>query len=114
MKSDDRREPLFDAAESKTPCMRGNSMRENRETQATPPPDGGGGRSGKAPCRTPDMHVAGESDGPIVPAKRANNAETPARSRSCDTRKRDDRVPDTAPEKRDERTRARTRSCQAG
>ena len=88
MKGDDRREPLFDAAESKTPCMRGNSMRENRETQATPSPDGGGGRSEKAQCRTSDMVVAGESDGPIVPAKRANNAEASARSRSCDTRKR--------------------------
>ena len=77
MKGDDRRETLFDAAESKTPCMRGNSMRENRETQATPSPDGGGGRSGKAKRRTPDMHVVGESDGPIVPAKRANKAGTP-------------------------------------
>ncbi len=76
MKGDDKREPLFDAAESKTPCMRGNSMRENRETPATPSPDGGGGRSEKAQCRTPDMHVAGESDGPIVPAKRANKART--------------------------------------
>jgi RNA-directed DNA polymerase len=88
MKGDDRRQPLFDAAESKTPSMRGNSMRENRETQATPSPDGGGGRSGKAKRRTPDMHVAGESDGPMVPAKRANKAEASARSRSCDTRKR--------------------------
>ena len=78
MKGDDKREPLFDAAESKTPCMRGNSMRENRETQATPSPDGGGGRSEKAQCRTPDMHVAGESDGPIVPAKWTNKPGTPA------------------------------------
>lgn len=81
MKSDDRREPLFDAAESKTPSMRGNSMRENRETQATPSPDGGGGRSGKAKGRTPDVHVAGESDGPIVPAKRANKADRPGMGR---------------------------------
>lgn len=81
MKGDDRREPLFDAAESKTPCMRGNSMRENRETQATPSPDGGGGRSGKAKGRTPDVHVAGESDGPIVPAKRANKAGRPSTGR---------------------------------
>jgi hypothetical protein len=76
MKGDDIRETLFDAAESKTPCMRGNSMRENRETQATPSPDSGGGRSGKAKRRTPDMYVAWESDGPIVPAKRANKART--------------------------------------
>lgn len=34
------------------------------------------------------MHVAGESDDSIVPAKRANNAKPATRSRSCDTRKR--------------------------
>ena len=88
MNDDVTRKPPFDAAESQTPGMCGNSRRENRETQATPTPDGGGGRSGKAKRRTPDVHVAGESDGPIVPAKRANNAKPPARSRSCDTRKR--------------------------
>ncbi len=76
MKGDDQRETLFNAAESKTPCMRGNSMRENRETQAIPSSDGNGERSGKAKRRTPDVHVAGESDGPIVPAKRANKTGT--------------------------------------
>ncbi len=82
MKGDDRRETLFNAAESKTPSMRGSSMRENRETQviSSPTPtegwSGGGGRSGKATRRTPDMYVAWESDGPIVPAKRANKART--------------------------------------
>ena len=65
MKGDDRREPLFDAAESKTPCMRGNSMRENRETQATPsraPTEGwsvGGGRSGKANAARPTCTLPG-------------------------------------------------------
>jgi len=88
MSGDVTREPSLDAAESQTPSMRGNSMRENRETQATPLPDGGGGRSGKTKRRTPDVHVAGESDGPIVPAKRANNAEATAGSRYCDTRQR--------------------------
>jgi RNA-directed DNA polymerase len=77
MKGDVNREPPFNAAESQTPSMRGNSMRENRETQATPSSDGGGGRSGKVRCRTPDMHVAGESDGPIIPAKRANKVSRP-------------------------------------
>lgn len=77
MKSDGNREPLFNAAESQTPSMHGNSMRENREAQATPSSDGGEGRSGKARCRTPDMNVAGESDDPIVPAKRANKAGRP-------------------------------------
>jgi hypothetical protein len=48
MKSDDRREPLFDAAESQTPSMCGNSLRGNRETLETPTSRGGVGRSGKA------------------------------------------------------------------
>lgn len=46
-------------------------MRENRETRKAPLADGGGGRSGKAVPK-PDMHVPWESDGDIVPAKRAN------------------------------------------
>lgn len=48
-------------------------MRENREAHGAPSSDGGGGRSGKAKPK-PDMHVPGESDGVIVPTKRANNA----------------------------------------
>ena len=74
MKGSVQRELLFDAAESQTLSMRGNSMRENRETPATPSADGGEGRSEKANCRTSDAHVAGESDGLIVPTKRANKA----------------------------------------
>ena len=74
MKSDDRREPLFDAAESKTPSMCGNSLRGNRETLETRLPDGGRGRSEKANGRTSDMHVPRESDGPIVPEKRRSDA----------------------------------------
>lgn len=48
-------------------------MRENRETHGAPPPDGNGGRSGKAEPK-PDMHAPRESDGVVVPTKRANNA----------------------------------------
>ncbi len=44
MNDDVTRKPTFDAAESQTPSMCGNSMRKNRETQATPLPDDGGGR----------------------------------------------------------------------
>ena len=47
MKSSVQRELPFDAAESRAPSMCGNSMRENRETHAAPPPNGGEGRSGK-------------------------------------------------------------------
>jgi hypothetical protein len=40
--------------------------------------DGGVGRSKKAKSRNVDMHVCGESDGLIVPAKRANKADADA------------------------------------
>jgi hypothetical protein len=74
MKGRDRRERFFDTAESETLGMWGNSMRENRETLQTPTLDGGVGRSKKAKSRNVDMHVCGESDGLIVPTKRANKA----------------------------------------
>src|ERR687892_2884792 len=73
MKGSGRRELFFDAAESETLGMCGNSMRENRETLQTPTLDGVG-RSKKARSRNVDMHVCGESDGLIVPTKRANKA----------------------------------------
>ena len=75
--SDDHRKPLLDAAESETLRMRGNSLHGNRETLETSPPPGEE-RSGKADGRTPDMHVSRESDGPIVPEKRANKADSSA------------------------------------
>src|SRR5215475_15378153 len=73
MKGSDRREQSFDTAESETLGMWGSSMRENRETLQTPTPDGVG-RSKKAKGRNVDMHVCRESDGLIVPVKRANKA----------------------------------------
>jgi hypothetical protein len=75
MKGSDRRERSFDTAESETLGMCGNSMRENREALQTPTHDGGVGRSKKAKSRNVDMHVCGESDGLIVPTKRANKAD---------------------------------------
>ena len=75
MKGRDRREQSFDTAESETLGMWGNSMRENREALQTPTHDGGVGRSKKAKSRNVDMHVCGESDGLIVPTKRANKAD---------------------------------------
>lgn len=62
MKDSVQRELPFDAAESKTLHMCGNSMRENRETPAALALDGGAGRSGKAKGPKSDMHAAGESD----------------------------------------------------
>src|SRR5687768_6915996 len=57
------REPFLDAAESKTLCMQGNSLRENREAPSTSLPISA--RSGRrSQKRTSDVHVPGESDCP--------------------------------------------------
>ena len=83
--SDANRKPPMDAAESETLRMCGNSMHGNRETLETPASQDAG-RSGKAFCRTPDMHVSRESDGPIVPKKRANKAGLMAAAESVEGR----------------------------
>ena len=80
-----QRELFSDAAESETLSMRGNSMHGNRETLETSPPQGRE-RSEKALCRTADTHVSRESDGPIVPKKRANNAGLKAAAESVEGR----------------------------
>src|SRR5215813_12197228 len=74
MKGSDRRERSFDTAESETLGMWGSSMRGNREALQTPTLPSSVGRSKKAKSRNVDMHVCGESDGLIVPTKRANKA----------------------------------------
>ena len=101
------RELSTDAAESETLSMCGNSTHGNRETLETSLPDGGRGRSEKALCRTSDMHVSRESDGPIVPKKRANKAGPMAAAESVEGRgstkgnvTRTLLVPDTVPGKR--------------
>jgi hypothetical protein len=88
MKADDTREPVFNAAESKTPGMCGNSVHGNRESPQVSSRDGGEERSGKAAGRTPDMHAGGQSDDSIVPKKRANKAGERARLGYCGTRRR--------------------------
>jgi RNA-directed DNA polymerase len=75
MKDSDRRELFFDTAESETLGMFRNSMGENREALQTPALDGSVGRSKKAKSRNVDVHVCRESDGLIVPTKRANKAD---------------------------------------
>jgi hypothetical protein len=75
MKGSVRRERSFGTAESETLGMCRNSMRENREALQTPTLDGSAGRSKKAKSRNVDMYVCGESDGLIVPTKRANKAD---------------------------------------
>ena len=83
--NDVHRKSSMDTAESKTLRMRGNSLHGNRETLETPAPQGAG-RSEKASCRTADMHVSRESDGPIVPEKRANKAGLKAAAESVEGR----------------------------
>jgi len=53
-------------------------MRGNREALQTPTLDSSAGRSKKAKGRNVDMHVCRESDGLIVPVKRANKASAGA------------------------------------
>ena len=84
MKGNVQRELPFDAAESKTLHMRGNSMRENRETPATPVSDGDAGRSGKAQAPKPDMYGAGESHALIVARKRANKVVSRTKTDAAD------------------------------
>jgi RNA-directed DNA polymerase len=103
-------EGSLDAAESKTQGMRGNSMRENRETPATPAADGAAGRSEKAKSRTADMYVAGESDDLVVPTKQTNKTGPSAAAESVEERGStkgnapiEGRAPDSEPEKRVDR-----------
>src|SRR5262245_35170797 len=74
MKGSVRRERSFNTAESEALGMWGSSMRGNREALQTPTLDGSVGRSKKAEGRKVDMYVCRESDGLIVPEKRANKA----------------------------------------
>jgi hypothetical protein len=75
--SDASGEPRMNPAQSETPGMSGNSMRENRET---PPASGSASpdRLAKATSHKASMPAGGESDGSVVPAKRPNKAEQSA------------------------------------
>ena len=118
MKGSDRRERSFDTAESETLGMCGNSMRENREALQTPALDGSVGRSKKAKSRNVDMHVCGESDGLVVPTKRANKVDAYACGSGVRRGKEGDQgerttsllVPDTEPGMRVTGVVARTAS----
>jgi len=67
--------PYMDPARSETLCMRGNSLRWNREIPQVPVADGAAGRPEKVDDRTPGMHACGKSDGCIVPRKPPNKDE---------------------------------------
>src|SRR5271169_1294712 len=69
------REYPQDPAQSETPGMYGNSTRENRETPSTPAGEDAAGRLEKALSPKSSMHVDGESEGRILPAKCPNNGE---------------------------------------
>jgi RNA-directed DNA polymerase len=56
--------------------MSGHSTRENRETPSTPAT--GAGRLEKGMTPKPSMHVGGEWDGRIVPAKCSNKDGQPS------------------------------------
>jgi hypothetical protein len=71
---DDKRELSMNPAQSKTPGMPGNSMRENRET----PSVSGSSKSDrleKATSYTASMYAGGESDELVVPTKHPNKGE---------------------------------------
>src|ERR687892_2541967 len=105
MKGSVRREQSFDTAESETLGMWGNSMRENRETLQTPTLDGSVGRSKKAKSRNVDRHVCGESDGLIVPTKRANKVD--AYALAAETAEGRRSAKGNAPQARSRRTQSR-------
>jgi hypothetical protein len=105
MKDGVNRESSGDAAESETLSMRGNSMRENRETSKTPSRVTDEGRPEKAHSRTSGVNVFEESDDLVVPTKRANNVGQPATAESVEGRRSREgtglhanHVPDTVPE----------------
>jgi hypothetical protein len=88
--------------------MRGNSLHGNRETleASASKTDGGAERPEKASGRTSGMHAFGESDGFIVPKKRANKAGCSAaesvegRGPTQGNEPQAWHVPDTEPERR--------------
>jgi RNA-directed DNA polymerase len=74
IKGGGRREPSENPAQSETPGMPGNSMRENRETplaSGSSRPD----RLEKATSYTTSVNARGESDEQVVPTKRSNKGE---------------------------------------
>ena len=70
--SGDIGKPNVDPAQSKTLCMRGNSLHWNREIPQVPIADGAAGRPVKVEDRTTGMHACGKSDGCVVPEKPPN------------------------------------------
>ena len=72
--------------ESETTSTVGNFSHGSRETPATSASSMEADRSDKARCHNSDVHVAGESDSSIVPAKSANNGDVPSPTESMEER----------------------------
>lgn len=72
--------------ESETTSTVENFPRGSRETPATSASSMEADRSEKARCHKSDMHVAGESDSPIVPEKPANKGSVPLSTESAEGR----------------------------
>ena len=72
--------------ESETTSTVGNPPRGSRETPEASAAPMATDRSEKARSRKSDMHVAGESDSPIVPEKPANNSGAPPPAESAEGR----------------------------
>ena len=105
-----------DPTESKTTGTVGNFSHGSRETLATSAAPMAADRSEKARCLKSDVHVARESDRPIVPKKPANNGGPVPPAESVEGRGADQGEhlaiatgPDTAPERGRDTVRARSR-----
>ena len=72
--------------ESETTRTVGNFSHGSRETPATSTSPMEVDRSERTRCHKSDMHVAGESDSPIVPGKSANNDGVPPSAESMEER----------------------------
>ena len=72
--------------ESETTCTVGNLSRGSRETPAISVSSMEADRSEKARGHNSDMHVAGESDSPVVPEKSANKSDVPSLAESMEER----------------------------
>ena len=84
--SNDKGESDVTPTESETTGTVGNFPHGSRETPATSAAPMAADRSEKAKCHKSDMHVAGESDRPIVPGKPANKGSVPRPAESMEGR----------------------------
>src|SRR5436190_13487857 len=75
MKGSVRRDLSSSSRQTRSLCVCSTAVCATGQTLQTPTLNGSVGRSKKAKGRNVDMHVCGESDGLIVPTKRANKVD---------------------------------------